>query len=115
MINSVSKNSGGALPVDGVSSQKDATSASQAAESIQPTASHAPSSTAVAQVEQVALSEKAQLAQALTKATNASTGVDVVRVQAIRQSITNGSYQVSPEAIIEAVAKVSWILGGNKG
>lgn len=109
MINPVHKDATGAAAVNDVHNGKGASAKS--VEGSPSIAHQAASSAAISQVEKVALSEKAKFAQAVAAAARNSSGVNELRVSAIRQAITNGEYQVSPSAIAEAIAKLSWMLG----
>lgn len=58
----------------------------------------------------VALSHKAQLAKVVSAAASQSSGIDWARVEAVRNSLQNSRYTVSPNAIAKAVAEAVWLV-----
>lgn len=69
-------------------------------------------SDAQAAQESVVLSAKAGLAHQIAAAAQQSPGVDGERVQAIRASLANNQYTVSPQAIAKAVVRAAWLVRG---
>ncbi|EKM99681.1 MULTISPECIES: flagellar biosynthesis anti-sigma factor FlgM [Acidocella] len=59
-----------------------------------------------AQTDSVTLSEAAQTGTALLTAARTSSGIDQTNVTAIRQALANGTYNVSPETLAQAISTV---------
>lgn len=65
-----------------------------------------PSQGSVAQNESVTLSEAAQTSTALLNAARGSAGIDQPNIAAIKAALANGSYNVSPEELGQAILTV---------
>jgi flagellar biosynthesis anti-sigma factor FlgM len=66
----------------------------------------APAAAAAPQAESVTLSPAAQSGAALFAAAASATGIDAQAVATIRGQLANGSYDVSPEDLAQAIATV---------
>jgi len=70
------------------------------------TATPAPQSSAAPQTDSVTLSAAAQSGAQLLAAAQNATGIDHAAVANIRAQLANGSYNVSPENLAQAIATV---------
>jgi flagellar biosynthesis anti-sigma factor FlgM len=71
-----------------------------------PAAASAPAAQPEAQTDSVTLSQAAQSGAALFAAAQNSTGIDQNAVANIRAKLADGSYDVSPENLAQAIATV---------
>ena len=71
-----------------------------------PRASTADTASQTAQADSVTLSAAAQTSAALVSAARGATGVNQPNVNAIKAALANGSYNVSPESLAQAISTV---------
>lgn len=80
--------------------------ASPPVQTAKPESAAATTSPQTVQTDSVTLSEAAQTGTALLTAARTSSGIDQANVTAIRQALANGTYNVSPETLAQAISTV---------